>query len=56
LSATEARTHFDWFFGFASIGQPASSDQTRARLGWHPTGPDLVTDILEAGYFAEEPS
>ena len=54
LSAEAARTHFDWFFGFASIGQPASSDQTRARLGWHPTGPDLVTDILEAGYFTDK--
>jgi nucleoside-diphosphate-sugar epimerase len=52
LSVEGAQDHFDWFFGFASIGQPASSDWTRARLDWNPTGPELVTDIMNAGYFA----
>jgi nucleoside-diphosphate-sugar epimerase len=45
LSVDEARAHFDWFFGFAS------SDQTRATLGWNPTQPDLLTDMAESGYF-----
>ncbi len=51
LSAEEAREHFGWFFGFASIDQPASSERTRTPLGWSPTGPDLLTDIRQAGYF-----
>lgn len=51
LAVEEAREHFDWFFGFASIDQSTASDQTRARLGWNPTGADLLTDIMEADYF-----
>ena len=51
LSLDEAREHFDWFFGFASIDQPTSSDLTRARLGWSPTGPALLGDMRDAGYF-----
>ncbi len=52
LTAEEACDHFGWFLGFASIDQPTSSERTRVHLGWHPTGPDLLTDIAEAGYFA----
>lgn len=55
LSAEAAREHFGWFFGFASIDQAASSDRTRAELGWSPAGPDLLTDIRDAGYFAGGP-
>lgn len=55
LSAQEARRHFTWFFGFASIDQPTSSDRTRALLGWSPEGPDLLTDIRDANYFAATP-
>lgn len=51
LSEEEAQAHFDWFFPFASIDQTASSDLTRRQLGWQPTGPDLMTDLAEAGYF-----
>ncbi|MBB3979936.1 SDR family oxidoreductase [Rhizobium sp. TRM96647] len=51
LSVEEAQEHFGWFFGFASIGQPASSDWTRARLNWNPTGPGLLADIIDASYF-----
>ena len=53
LSADEAREHFGWFYDFASIDQPTSSERTRAELGWSPSGPDLLTDIRDAGYFAE---
>lgn len=53
LSDEEARDHFGWFHGFASIDQPTSSDRTRSELGWSPTGPDLLTDIRDAGYFSE---
>ena len=52
LSVEEARQHFGWFFHFALIDQAASSERTRADLGWTPTGPDLLTDVRDAGYFA----
>jgi nucleoside-diphosphate-sugar epimerase len=52
LSADAAEGHFGWFAGFAGIDQPASSAMTRGTLGWRPTGPDLLADIAEAGYFA----
>lgn len=55
LTLDEARDHFDWFFGFASIDQPSSSDRTQAHLGWSPTGPDLLTDIREGDYFSAAP-
>ncbi|MCJ8521783.1 nucleoside-diphosphate-sugar epimerase [Pseudorhizobium tarimense] len=51
LTAEEARDHFGWFFAFASIDQPTSSNWTRAHLGWSPTGPDLLTDIMDGNYF-----
>jgi nucleoside-diphosphate-sugar epimerase len=51
LSVEEAQRHFGWFFDFAAIDQPTSSERTRADLGWSPTGPDLLTDIRQSGYF-----
>lgn len=51
LSPEEARAHFGWMARFTTLDQPAASERTRHRLGWHPTGPDLLTDIAEAGYF-----
>jgi hypothetical protein len=30
---------------------PASSAHTQSVLGWTPTGPDLLTDIDQPGYF-----
>lgn len=53
LSAEDAREHFGWFFHFAAIGQETSSERTRADLGWTPSGPDLLSDIRTAGYFAQ---
>ncbi|MET0707551.1 MAG: SDR family oxidoreductase [Tardiphaga sp.] len=43
--------HFGWFGGFAGADMPASSARTRALLGWTPTGPDLLSDIDQAGYY-----
>ncbi|VVT26986.1 SDR family oxidoreductase [Rhizobium sp. EC-SD404] len=51
LSPAEAQQHFDWFFPFASIDQPTSSEITRRKLGWQPIEPDLLTDMRHAGYF-----
>jgi nucleoside-diphosphate-sugar epimerase len=45
LSQEEARAHFGWLAMFAGFDMPASSAQTRQRLGWHPTGPGLIADL-----------
>ena len=45
------REHFGWFADFAGGDMAASSERTRTRLGWQPTGPDLLTDIDQPGYF-----
>lgn len=44
--------HFGWFADFAGLDMSASSERTRARLGWEPTGPDLLTDLDQPGYYA----
>lgn len=51
LSPEEAREHFGWMARFTTLDQPAASKRTRQGLGWHPAGPDLLTNIAEAGYF-----
>ena len=45
LSQEEAQPHFGWLAMFAGVDMPASSAQTRQRLGWHPTGPGLIADL-----------
>jgi nucleoside-diphosphate-sugar epimerase len=45
------RDHFGWFADFAGVDMPASSDRTRARLGWEPTGPGLLKDIARPDYY-----
>ena len=52
LAPDEAAAHFDWLARFVGIDNPTSSAITRETLGWHPTGPDLLTDMQESGYFA----
>jgi nucleoside-diphosphate-sugar epimerase len=49
----EAAEHFGWFTRFAAIDAPASSEKTRAVLGWEPTQPGLLTD-MEENYFVRE--
>jgi nucleoside-diphosphate-sugar epimerase len=51
LSAEEAPAHFGWLAAFAGLDMPASSAQTRARLGWQPTGPGLIADLERMRYF-----
>lgn len=43
--------HFGWFAGFAGADMPASSEHTRGRLGWQPTGPGLLDDLDQPGYY-----
>ena len=50
LSPDEAAGHFGWLGAFAGLDLPASSAQTQARLGWHPVGPDLLTDLRNMRY------
>ena len=49
----EPRTadHFGWFGAFAAADIPASSERTRTALGWQPSGPDLLADLVRPGYF-----
>jgi nucleoside-diphosphate-sugar epimerase len=45
-----AEAHFTWLTHFASMGCPASSEQTKASLGWEPVYRGLMEDLGEV-YF-----
>jgi len=45
ISAEEAAAHFGWLAMFADHDLLASSEKTRKRLGWNPTGPGLIADL-----------
>jgi nucleoside-diphosphate-sugar epimerase len=49
-SPEEAAEHFGWLAMFAGTDMPASSAQTRERLGWCPTGPGLISDLEQMRY------
>jgi nucleoside-diphosphate-sugar epimerase len=50
--ARRDREHFGWFADFASADMQASNRLTREALGWRPTGPALLADIADPGYYA----
>lgn len=50
LSPDAAQSHFGWLALFAGFDMPASSAQTRQKLGWSPTGPTLLTDLANMRY------
>jgi len=50
LSPEEAQTHFGWLALFTGFDMPASSAQTREKLGWNPTGPGLIADLENMRY------
>jgi nucleoside-diphosphate-sugar epimerase len=50
LSPEQAAGHFGWLAPFAGMDLPASSAQTQARLGWHPTGPGLIADLERVNF------
>ncbi|HEY6339968.1 MAG TPA: SDR family oxidoreductase [Bryobacteraceae bacterium] len=50
LSPEEAQAHFGWLAMFAGLDMPASSAETRKRLGWNPTGPGLIADLEQMRY------
>jgi nucleoside-diphosphate-sugar epimerase len=45
IAPEEAQAHFGWLALFAGLDFPTSSEQTRRKLGWHPTGPTLIADL-----------
>lgn len=47
----DAAAHFGWFTHFAGMGNLASSERTRAALGWQPSQPGLLADIDGSAYF-----
>jgi len=50
-SPDQAAAHFGWFAHFATIDALASSERTRAELGWTPTQPGLLADLDQPYYF-----
>lgn len=45
IAPEQAQAFFGWLSMFAAHDMPASSEQTRKKLGWHPTGPTLLADL-----------
>jgi nucleoside-diphosphate-sugar epimerase len=45
VAPNEAQAYFGWLAMFAGHDMPASSEQTRKKLGWQPTGPGLIADL-----------
>ena len=52
ITAEEAPQYFGWMAHLATLDLAASSALTRQELGWHPTGPDLLTDLRNMDYIA----
>jgi nucleoside-diphosphate-sugar epimerase len=51
VTPEEAPEYLDFLAMFFGRDNPTSSARTRELLGWNPTGPDLLTDMREGGYF-----
>ena len=45
IGPDEAPAYFGWLAHLAARDMPASSAQTRKKLGWEPTGPGLIADL-----------
>mgnify|MGYP000029332417 CR=1 FL=1 len=52
VAADEVERYFGWMAAFAALDMIASNAWTRARLGWEPTGPDLLTDLAAMDFLA----
>lgn len=55
LTLDEAETHFGPLAMWVAGNGPASSERTRAVLGWEPKERDLISDVDRADYY-DEPS
>src|SRR5262249_30715239 len=45
VAPEKAEAHFGWLAAFIGRDARASSELTRKRLGWYPTGPRLIPDL-----------
>jgi nucleoside-diphosphate-sugar epimerase len=45
IAPEEAQDFFGWLAMLAGVDMPASSEETRRKLGWEPTGPGLIADL-----------
>jgi nucleoside-diphosphate-sugar epimerase len=52
LSQAEAPAQFGWLANFVSADRPTSSTITRQAMDWNPSGPGLLQDMRDNGYFA----
>ena len=50
LSPEEVPEYYGAFSHFATLDLPASSEWTREKLGWKPTGPSLLSDLHHMNY------
>ncbi len=50
IAIDDIEHYFGWMAPFADLEMTASSVWTQARLGWEPTGPDLLTDLTAMEY------
>jgi nucleoside-diphosphate-sugar epimerase len=50
ITPEEAQAHFGWLAMFVANDLLASSEITRKKLGWNPTGPGLIADLDRAEY------
>jgi nucleoside-diphosphate-sugar epimerase len=50
ISQEQAQEHFGFLGFFAGRDAQISSAKTRAKLGWNPTGPSLLTDLATMRY------
>ena len=51
ITAEAAPAHFGFLGMFIGADNLTSSAWTRETLGWSPEGPDLLSDLRDAGYF-----
>jgi nucleoside-diphosphate-sugar epimerase len=52
IAPEETGAHFGWLAELVGFDIPASSALTQERLGWHPTGPGIISDLEKMNYFA----
>lgn len=50
LSPDEVPEYYGPFAHFAALDMPASSEWTRKKLGWRPSGPSLLSDLRHMDY------
>ncbi len=56
IPANAAQKHFSFLAPFIMADNPASSDITRAQLGWQPTEAGLIADLERGRYFDTVPA